>query len=80
MLGVVTGLFSIQAIRGLYVYQVHNGRIEWAAVFCAPGYEQFYDHETNTVASEWKLDCRYRISPWFDAGISDTPIDNPDSR
>lgn len=68
---------TIQMVRGIYVYQVHDGRIEWAAVICFPGYEPFYNHYTNKIDRDWKLDARFRISPWFDSGRCTTPIDNP---
>jgi len=56
---------------------VHDGRLKWCIVVCLPGEEEFYDHTSHSVGCEFNLFCRYRISPWFDAGRSTTPFDNP---
>lgn len=74
---VFTLYFGAQFRRGGYAYQVHDGRLKWCIVVCLPGEEEFYDHTSHSVGCEFNLFCRYRISPWFDAGRSTTPFDNP---
>lgn len=77
LLGVVCAIFSLQINWGGWTYQLEDGRVKWALVICAPGYEPFYNHYTQKPDSEWRWWARYRVSPWFDAGISDAPMDNP---
>ena len=72
-----TGFLFGQLAQGGTVYQVRDGRLHWCVVVCLPGHEEFYNHTSNSIGSEWRLFTRYRVSPWFDAGRTTTPFDNP---
>ncbi len=72
-----TVFFTLQIHGGGYTYQVQEGRVKWCIILTLPGPMPFYDHYTNKIEREFRFCARWRISPWFDAGVSEPALDNP---